>query len=428
MILNGLIEFGPKFRSVTNIYEGHKFPHSYQNAAGNGSTPFGPDQDKWNNEHFLDTAELSAALGIAYDWLYDIWTDLQKSQMRTTLILYGLGPGLDVFTGSTSYGWWAVNITGNWNCVCNSGLTLASLAILGDDTTGTASQLLNYTVNNAKENCVFATQDDGASTETANYWYFATTAHAEMVSGLLTATGSDYGLLSVNNNYYLNGVFHMYIFGATSLFNYGDCGPNKFSTTANSLFLYALHYNQPQFALFQREQADAAEPTAMFWYSAVVFGAYWDGLALDRVFDNEEDQIASMRSSWTDQYALYFAIKAGQNQGHQTHNDLDVGDFVIDALGQRFAGELGSGDYNSPDYFLNDSQNSVRWQYYRKSTMGQNTMLIDNGNGGNQNVLAAPTINFGSSGTVQGSSTVFTVPNNSTAFWVADMTSAYFNA
>jgi len=71
-----------------------------------------------------------------------VWTDDQKSQIRSTLILYGLAPGLSVFTGNAVFGWWSNNITGNWNCVCNNGLTMASLAILADDTTGIASQLL----------------------------------------------------------------------------------------------------------------------------------------------------------------------------------------------------------------------------------------------------------------------------------------------
>jgi len=396
-----------------------------QNAAGNGTVPFGPTVDKWNTGHFLDTAEFCAAFAIAYDWLYDMWTDDQLSQIRSTLILYGLAPGLSVFTDNASFGWWSNNITGNWNCVCNSGLTMASLAILGDDTTGTASQLLSYTVNNAMANCALATVDDGTWTETANYWYFGTTAHAEMSSSLQTATGSDYGLLDVNPNFYLSGEFHMFVFGTTSLFNYGDHGPNKYSTTANAMFLYADHYDQPSYSLFQREQSDAADPSSMFWYDPTVSGAFWDNQPLDHYFNNAFDQWVSMRSSWTDQHALYVAMKAGHLQGHQTHNDLDVGDFVLDALGTRWAGELGSGDYTSINYFSNDTQDSDRWLYYRKATQGQNTINI---NEANQNVLAAPTVNYGSSQTTQGSSTVFTVPSNSTAFWTTDMTSAYFSA
>jgi len=164
----------------------------------------------------------------------------------------------------------------------------------------------------------------------------------------------------------------------------------------------------------------------MFWYDPTVSGAFWDGLPLDHNFDNANDQWVSMRSSWTDQDALYVAMKAGRLQDHQTHNDLDVGDFVLDALGTRWAGELGSGDYTSINYFSNGTQNSDRWLYYRKSTPGQNTLTLGLEN---QDVSAAPAvINYGSSQTTQGSSTVLTVSSKSTAFWIADITSAYFSA
>jgi hypothetical protein len=162
----------------------------------------------------------------------------------------------------------------------------------------------------------------------------------------------------------------------------------------------------------------------MFWYDATVTGAFWNNLALDHAFEYGGDQWTSMRSSWTDINALYVAIKAGTLVGHQTHGDLDCGDFVLDALGQRWFGELGSGDYLSTGYFSSEAQDSQRWLYYRKRTEGQNTILVG---GQNQNVNATPAMTYGSSGTVQGSSTVFTPPNDSTAYVVYDLSSAYFN-
>ncbi|KAH8119950.1 hypothetical protein DFH11DRAFT_1721846 [Phellopilus nigrolimitatus] len=395
-----------------------------QNAAGNGSAPFGPAVDRWNSVHFLDTGEMSAAFAIAYDWLYDVWTADQKEQIRFTLLEYGLNLGLAALTQGTN-GWWSnVGTTGNWNCVCNNGLTMGALAILGDDTTGVAQQLLGLTIPNALENCAWAVSDDGSWAETANYWYFGTTGYAEMTSSLMTATGSDQGMLHNNPNFNLTGLFHLYIQGATSLFNYGDHGPNKYSTTANGMMFMSENFDIPLYTLYQREQYDAAEPWAMFWYDPTVSGAFWDGLALDHFFDNHTDQWASMRSSFTDNNALYVAAKAGMLQGHQTHNDLDCGDFVIDALGTRWAGELGSGDYLSTGYFSSDDQDSQRWLYYRKRTEGQNTIMVGQAN---QNVSARPTVKSGSSGTQQGSSTVFDVPDGSTAYWIADLTTAYFN-
>lgn len=392
--------------------------------------PNNPEQlEKWHPRHFLDTAEFSAAFGIAYDWFYDIWSDDQKAAIRDSLIRFGLNHGRDVYTGTSPWAWWqGDHITGNWNCVCNGGLTLGALAILGDDTTGVAEVILRNSIDNAKGRCTGAVVSDGSWIESPHYWYFGTTGHAEMASALLSATGSHHGLLDVNPNFWKTGLFHMYLYGPTSIFDFADHGPNKFSTTANSMLFYGDRYAHPEFILHQREQVDAADPWSMFWYNPAVKGAFWNGLPLDHYFDAPDVQWASMRSSWTDDDALFFAIKAGTHLNHQTHNDLDAGTFVLDALGTRWAGELGSGDYLSTDYFNaapGREQESERWKYYRKHTMGQNTILV---NKANQNVNGAPTANYGSSETRQGSSTIFDVPNGSTAFFTTDMSSSYFDA
>lgn len=202
-------------------------------------------------------------------------------------------------------------------------------------------------------------------------------------------------------------------------------GPNKFSTTANSLLFYATAYDAPVYSLFQRDRFDAAEPFSMFWYDPTVSGAFWTELPLDHVFDDPSDTWASFRSSWTDNDGVYIAMKSSALKNHQTHGDLDCGDFVLDALGQRWAGELGSADYLGTDYFTSELQNAVRWLWYRKMTEGQNTLNIG---GANQNVDAAPTHRAETSGTQQGSSTVLQIPSDSTAYFTTDLSTAYFGA
>lgn len=93
-------------------------------ASGNSSQFFGDDKpdDRWNSEHFLDTAEFTAAFGIAYDWLYDAWTDEQRTAIMWSIINLGLSKGLDAYA-SLDVGWWR-NEAGNWNCVSRLGLLL----------------------------------------------------------------------------------------------------------------------------------------------------------------------------------------------------------------------------------------------------------------------------------------------------------------
>jgi hypothetical protein len=99
---------------------------------------------------------------------------------------------------------------------------------------------------------------------------------------------------------------------------------------------------------------------------------------------------------------LWIGFKGGDNMDNHSH--LDLGTFNLDALGQRWAVDLGGDDYNMPGYFGNQ-----RWNYYRLRTESHNTLTIDDRN---QNPrAAAPLIAFGDKA--------------GEMFAVADLTAAY---
>ncbi|KAN0060317.1 hypothetical protein ACQY0O_007646 [Thecaphora frezii] len=382
----------------------------------------------WNPAHFLDVAEMTSAFAIAYDWLYDDWSQDQRHTILGAIVNYGLVPGQDQY--NTGNGWWKTtdNGNGNWNCVCNGGLLTGALAIRGDgnSTENTiADDIINKALQNMKDNCMRGVYSDGTWSETPNYWYFGTNAHARALASLISATGSDQGLMAQNPNWYKTNDFHMYVSGMAGMFFYGDHGPNKFATTANQLMLYSKLSGNPRGALFQRDRADASfDPLSMFWYDPASVGAFWNGLALDKFFDNDDGgQWASMRSSWTDFNGVYVGIKASNLTAHQTHGDLDAGTFVIDALGTRWAGELGSGNYLSQDYFSNETASSARWTYYRTATQGQNTLVI---NDENQAVASCLPVNkFETTGPSQDASLDYTPGTNDVAYFVSDLSTCY---
>lgn len=84
--------------------------------------------------------------------------------------------------------------------------------------------------------------------------------------------------------------------------------------------------------------------------------------------------MAIMRSAYLDPDATFAAIKSGYN--YTNHGDLDIGTFVFDAMGERWAEELGPGDYGAPQYFAG-LVGFGRWQVYRKRAEGQNTLVIN---------------------------------------------------
>ena len=106
----------------------------------------------------------------------------------------------------------------------------------------------------------------------------------------------------------------------------------------------------------------------------------------------------------------------------QTHGDLDAGDFVLEALGQRWAGELCQSNYLSTGYFVGGEQaSSPRWLYYRCRTEGQNTILMENQN---QNPDISPATNYDTTGEEQSSLTYAAGSSSATYFW-SDLSAGY---
>ncbi len=79
--------------------------------------------------------------------------------------------------------------------------------------------------------------------------------------------------------------------------------------------------------------------------------------------------MVTLRSAWDDPQATFVAFKGGNNAVN--HSNLDLGTFVLDAAGERWAFDLGADDYNLPGYF-----GSKRWDYYRMRAEGHNTLVI----------------------------------------------------
>jgi hypothetical protein len=126
--------------------------------------------------------------------------------------------------------------------------------------------------------------------------------------------------------------------------------------------------------------------------------------ALDAYFRRAE--VVTMRQAWNDPMATFAAFKAGSNAVNHSH--LDIGSFGLQALGERWAIDLGGDDYNLPGYF-NMTQ---RWTYYRTRAEGHNTIVINPDGRPDQNINADTKItNFSSQ--VQ------------SAFGIADLSAAY---
>jgi hypothetical protein len=87
-------------------------------------------------------------------------------------------------------------------------------------------------------------------------------------------------------------------------------------------------------------------------------------------------EMVTMRSVWEDPDALFVGFKAGT--GERSHRQLDAGTFVLDAMGERWALDMGAENYSAPGYFETwDGSSKRHYSYYRVRPEGHNTLVIN---------------------------------------------------
>jgi hypothetical protein len=335
----------------------------------------------WNPSHFLDVGEMTAALAIGYDWLHDAMTPDQREAIETAIVELGLQAGLRHY--ETKY-WWTRK-DNNWNQVCNGGMILGALAI-GNQQPELAKQIMQYALKST-EHGLSVYDPDGAYPEGPGYWKYGTVYTSLTIASLQTALGHDFDMHKTPG---LDRTcdFRMHTISPLgSYFNYADCSAGAGITPA--VFQLAKTFDRPRYSWAHRARLNEAvaasgeiEPSKQDRYFPLEIVFYdprgsdpsSEQLPLDSFFPSQQD-IVTMRSAWGDNQAAYVGFKGGDNQA--SHGHLDIGSFVYDWGGVRWALELGGDNYNMPGYFR-----ANRWKYFRLINAGHNTLVI---NGLNQN-------------------------------------------
>lgn len=347
----------------------------------------------WNPRHFLDTAEMTHAFAIGYDWLYDFWNLDQRRVLREAMLEKGIKPANDIQARET---WWA-RAHHNWNQVCNGGIGMGALA-LADEAPQECGRFLEAALKSIQLPMEeFA--PDGAWAEGPGYWDYATSYNCVILAALESALGTDFGLSQLPG-FSQAGMFPIFASGPTGRsFDFADAHAGVIR--APELFWLARKFNEPAYAVYQRKVA-SGQPLDLLWHDPRGEGRMPDKLPLDKYFRHAE--VVLLRSAWEEPNALWVGFKAGDNKVNHSH--LDLGSFVFEALAERWAVDLGSDDYNMPDYF-----GKQRWTYYRLRAEGHNTLVFNPAKDADQDPTAAARIVRFESG--------------ASPFAIADLTAAY---
>lgn len=318
----------------------------------------------WNPSHFLDTAEMTNALAVGYDWLFDFLSAEDRAAIRKAIVEKGLQQGMEAYLKGVRW----TKRSNNWNQVCNGGLNAGALAIADQE-----PELAREIINRARASIMLempAFAPDGGDEEGPGYWSYATRYTVFYLAGVQSALGTDFGIKQ-SPGFAETGTFRMHSSGPLGLaFNYADAGAR--AGAASQMIWFAREFNRPIYARHERMMAgDRPEIFHLLWSRrAMELPRDWD-FPLDAVYRGVN--VAFFRSAWGDAHAAYLGFKGGDNRA--SHSHLDLGTFVFDAQGERWAVDLAGDDYNLPQYF-----GKLRWTYYRLRTEGHNTLVIDGQN------------------------------------------------
>ena len=324
------------------------------------------DFKDWNPSHFLDTAEMTHAFAIGYDWLYPALSDEERTWIRTALIEKGLNAGLAAYETQASW----VTSHMNWNQVCNGGIAIGALAVADEEPD--KSRVLLRDALDSLPHAFAAYAPDGGWAEGPGYWHYGTSYAVYFLAALESALGTDFGLANTRGFDHA-GHFRIYFSGPSGKsFNFADSHDRV--EPAPEMFWLARRFTEPVYAWQEQRILEAgAAPDALdlIWFQPEGRSPKQEGWPLDAIFHGV--QVAVLRSAWDDPNAIFLVVKGGDNKANHSH--LDLGSFVLDGGGVRWALDAGPDDYNLPGYF-----GKQRWSYYRMRTEAHNTMLIDNEN------------------------------------------------
>ena len=337
----------------------------------------------WNPSHFLDTAEMTLAIAVGYDWLYEQLSPELRQASREAIEKKGLGPYLKP---GTKPGW--EQGRNNWNQVCHAGMVAGALALLEDNPDRAAEVVRRAIVGLPYVMKVY--NPDGTYPEGPGYWNYGTSFNVMLISMLESVFGTDFDL-SRSPGFLKSGEFMLNIIGPTRrTFNFSDCGSGTGFSPAMTWF--AARAGRPDLMWFEtellerelasirdskgREQGDRYFPLVLVWAKA---GLQRKEPATLNWLGQGQNPLGVLRSSWTDPNAVFLAIKAGTPSASHAH--MDIGSFVLDADGVRWSLDLGAQDYNALEQrgvnLWDFRQGSERWSLFRYHNRGHSTLLID---------------------------------------------------
>ncbi|MBQ4527504.1 MAG: heparinase II/III family protein [Clostridia bacterium] len=348
-----------------------------QNAWEAIETVSGDEFPDWNPIHLLDTGQIMNGMALGYDWLYDWLNDEQKALMRRAIVDKGMAVMCDIYDGKPVYSSWSpnprayyfFNQSDNWNFVCCGGALMAALAIY-DDCEGEDRQKCEQVLEDSVKAISYGVtcmSPSGDWYEGPAYARLTNETLTETCASLISAAGTDYGILQAPGVLESSEVPFALI-GEYS-FNISNAGEVRAHEIPSSkeLFFYADYFGRDDFAN-QRFMLMADNDLDPCFRDMIYCTRSFDPkrISLNTDYYLKTSEIVTMRNADVKNGLIFAGLHGGANKPAQGH--LDIGEFVIDSFGDRFASDLGLEDYNLMIPY---------YEKYRNRAEGHNTLVIN---------------------------------------------------
>jgi len=349
----------------------------------------------WHPEHFLDDAEMTTAVSIGYDWLYDYLDSKTRATIEKAIIEKGLNESIpETASKPENYSW--LKKKNNWNSVCNASMAIGALTVF-QLKPELAKKIINRSIDLVKDVAMQEYLPDGNYPEGYTYWNYGTTYNVLLINALEKIYGNSFGLAEHKGfrstpDYILqmstqdlgcfaySDCFHGYTFSFPMFWFAGKSGNHSMLWAEAAKHDYMKKKNMSEDEMFNVRYL----PSVLLWSPPQPFSQMQK--PDKRLYVGQgTTPVAILRNHWGGDDEIFLGLKGGSCLTNHSH--MDIGSFVMYKGKNQWVKDLGAQDYYSLEKFgleLSDrSQHSSRWDALKLSNKVHNVMMF---NGAKQNV------------------------------------------
>lgn len=341
----------------------------------------------WNESHFIDTGLMAVNFAVAYDWLYDDWSEEMRDILADALIRHALKKAEpDAF--------WIHN-GNNWSQVCHAGMAMGSIAV-AERCPELAQRLIGDAVTTFHET-LEAYAPNGGYPEGVGYWNLATMYSILTIESFKSAFGTDFGLES-EPGFKESGDLVELMTGPTGkMYGHSDSGETRHPHA--SLWWFAKTFSRGDLVSgFEREVTLKAMKETPVDRTVAGSGHYCEFCFMPLIWmvDVPKAEESKIPNAWFSGGSVPVAIQATDRSdpdcfwagikggcANFSHAHADQSSFVFEALGTRWAEDIGGENYGlgekkwGMEFWNNATLDAPRWKYFRLGPQGHNLVTVN---------------------------------------------------